>query len=191
MRAKLNIEAAVAALGGLSRDDLAERWCKAYGLPPPKGIRQDLLLRAAAWHLQVKHLGGYSAEMRRLLRSAMDQAEAKLLDRSRHQCSHASDQGNAEAGGAGHSSIHDASDESVEGLSRQNTEVGRGGVNRQRRRVLPGARLVREWNGKTYVVDIIEGGYVFEAKVYQSLTAIAGKITGVHWSGPRFFGLRG
>ncbi|KQZ12255.1 hypothetical protein ASD50_12850 [Mesorhizobium sp. Root552] len=60
---------------------------------------------------------------------------------------------------------------------------------RQRRKLQPGARLLRDWNGKTHVVDVIEGGYVFEAKVYPSLTAIAGKITGVHWSGPRFFGL--
>ncbi|MBL8583942.1 MAG: DUF2924 domain-containing protein, partial [Rhizobiaceae bacterium] len=33
------------------------------------------------------------------------------------------------------------------------------------------------------------GGYVFEAKVYPSLSAIARLITGAHWSGPRFFGL--
>lgn len=60
---------------------------------------------------------------------------------------------------------------------------------RQRRKLSPGARLLREWNGRTYVVDVIEGGYVFEAKIYPSLTAIAAKITDVHWSGPRFFGL--
>jgi hypothetical protein len=60
---------------------------------------------------------------------------------------------------------------------------------RQRRQVGPGTRLIREWNGQTHVVGVIEGGYVFETKVYPSLTAIAGKITGVHWSGPRFFGL--
>jgi hypothetical protein len=186
MRATLSIEAAVAALGGLSRDDLAERWCKAYGLPPPKGIRQDLLLRAAAWHLQVKHLGGYSAEMRRLLRSAMDQAEAKLLNRSKRKSNDAAALGDAEAHGSGFS----CTDHLVNACTTyQRAETERTKLGRRRRRVLPGARLVREWNGKTYVVDIIEGGYVFEAKVYQSLTAIAGKITGVHWSGPRFFGL--
>lgn len=46
----------------------------------------------------------------------------------------------------------------------------------------PGARLIREWNGRTHFVDVIEGGYVFEAKVYPSLTAIAGKITGTQGS---------
>lgn len=60
----------------------------------------------------------------------------------------------------------------------------------KRRQILrPGARLLREWNGRTHVVDVIEGGFVYEAKVYRSLTAIAHQITGTHWSGPRFFGL--
>src|SRR5690606_27645348 len=60
---------------------------------------------------------------------------------------------------------------------------------RQRRKLEPGARLMRDWNGRTHVVDVVEGGFVFEAKVYPSLTAIAELITGAHWSGPRFFGL--
>jgi Protein of unknown function (DUF2924) len=53
----------------------------------------------------------------------------------------------------------------------------------------PGMRLVREWNGRTYSVDVIEGGFVWDGKVHKSLTAIARKITGARWSGPRFFGL--
>jgi len=52
-----------------------------------------------------------------------------------------------------------------------------------------GARLVRVWNGHTNVVDVVEGGYLFEGKVHRSLSAIARKITKAHWSGPRFFGL--
>jgi hypothetical protein len=54
-----------------------------------------------------------------------------------------------------------------------------------------GARLVREWNGVAHVVDIVEGGYRYRDKTYASLTAIAKEITGAHWSGPRFFGLKG
>ena len=52
-----------------------------------------------------------------------------------------------------------------------------------------GMRLVREWNGRTHRVDVIEGGFVWEGHVYKSLSAIARKITGARWSGPRFFGL--
>ena len=54
---------------------------------------------------------------------------------------------------------------------------------------LPAPHLVREWNGRTYQVEVIDNGYRFDGKTYPSLTTIAQRITGTHWSGPRFFGL--
>ena len=56
-------------------------------------------------------------------------------------------------------------------------------------RVKPGARLVREWHGRTHAVVVTEDGFEFEGKLHRSLTSIARKITGAGWSGPRFFGL--
>ena len=56
-------------------------------------------------------------------------------------------------------------------------------------KIKPGARLVREWQGRTYTVNVVESGFTFEGKTYRSLTSIAFEITGAHWSGPRFFGL--
>lgn len=53
----------------------------------------------------------------------------------------------------------------------------------------PGARLVREWNGRTYHVDVVTEGFVWNGKTHRSLSAIARAITGAQWSGPRFFGL--
>jgi hypothetical protein len=55
--------------------------------------------------------------------------------------------------------------------------------------LVPGSRLVREWNGRHYTVSVIEEGLVYKDKVWSSLSAIAKAITGAHWSGPRFFGL--
>ncbi len=52
-----------------------------------------------------------------------------------------------------------------------------------------GARLVREWNGSTHVVDVVEGGFIWNGDRHRSLSAIARTITGARWSGPRFFGL--
>ncbi len=52
-----------------------------------------------------------------------------------------------------------------------------------------GAHLVREWNGRTYQVEVREKGYRLDGKTYTSLSAIARHITGTTWSGPRFFGL--
>jgi len=54
----------------------------------------------------------------------------------------------------------------------------------------PGTRLLREWGGKTHTVIVLDDGFEFEGERYQSLTQIARGITGAHWSGPRFFGLR-
>jgi hypothetical protein len=53
----------------------------------------------------------------------------------------------------------------------------------------PGARLVREWQGRTHTVTVVEDGFEYGGEIYPSLTSIAKKITGAHWSGPRFFGL--
>ena len=53
----------------------------------------------------------------------------------------------------------------------------------------PGTHLVREWNGRSYQVEVLEDGFRMDGKHYRSLSAIARKITGAHWSGPRFFGL--
>jgi hypothetical protein len=53
----------------------------------------------------------------------------------------------------------------------------------------PGARLVREWRGRTHTVIVTENGFEYAGEVFLSLTKIAHAITGAHWSGPRFFGL--
>ena len=53
----------------------------------------------------------------------------------------------------------------------------------------PGTRLVREWGGRIRTVIVVEDGFDYEGERYRSLTQIAGRITGAHWSGPRFFGI--
>lgn len=54
----------------------------------------------------------------------------------------------------------------------------------------PGTRLVRDWHGATHTVLILEEGVEWRGKRYRSLSTVAREITGAHWSGPRFFGLR-
>jgi hypothetical protein len=55
--------------------------------------------------------------------------------------------------------------------------------------ITPGTRLLREWNGRTYEVEVTKDGFLWQAKHYRSLSAIACEITGTRWSGPRFFGV--
>jgi hypothetical protein len=52
-----------------------------------------------------------------------------------------------------------------------------------------GTHYVREWNGRTYQVAVVEKGYEMDGRIWPSLSAIAKHITGTTWSGPRFFGI--
>ena len=61
----------------------------------------------------------------------------------------------------------------------------------QRPALAPGTRLVREWQGTTHVVEVGPDGVFWQGQKCTSLSAIARKITGTRWSGPRFFGLTG
>ena len=65
-----------------------------------------------------------------------------------------------------------------------------GDVTRSRvTRLKPGAKLIREWHGKSHTVVVLEDGFEWRGRPWRSLSVIARTITGMHWSGPRFFGL--
>jgi hypothetical protein len=55
---------------------------------------------------------------------------------------------------------------------------------------LIGTRLVREWESQRHEVTVVHGGFEYRGRRFRSLSAIAKLITGTHWNGPRFFGLR-
>ena len=52
-----------------------------------------------------------------------------------------------------------------------------------------GTTLVRQWRGRAHTVLVREDGFEYKGQRYRSLSMIADRITGAHWSGPRFFGL--
>jgi hypothetical protein len=54
----------------------------------------------------------------------------------------------------------------------------------------PGTTLVREWNGTTHTVLVLEDGFELKGERYASLTKVAAVISGLHRSGPAFFGLK-
>ena len=60
------------------------------------------------------------------------------------------------------------------------------------RREMPiiGTRLIREWNGQPHEVTAVQGGFAYRGRRYRSLSAVAELITGTHWNGPAFFGVR-
>ena len=180
-RSKIDVAAEVKALNDLPREQLVAGWVAIYGCPPPPAVSGKLLLNANAWHLQAKRLGGLKPETRRLLKRAVAEVRAKMIE-------------NAVAPRASTGVSNSQSDSwrnDQRGAFIEKPEMPLTASTRQaaapveRRTISPGARLIRDWNGRTHIVDVIEHGFIFEEASYRSLSAIARKITGAQWSGPR------
>lgn len=67
---------------------------------------------------------------------------------------------------------------------------GSGAARAKADRMAQGSRFLREWNGLSHVVERTEAGYLWNGEIHASLSATAKAITGAHWSGPRFFGVK-
>jgi|tagenome__1003787_1003787.scaffolds.fasta_scaffold20920755_2 hypothetical protein len=131
----------MAALSGLTAQQLRDEWRRLYRGQPPR-LSRDLLIRSIAYRMQELVHGGLSKATQRTLATLSKEMEA-----------------------SGNVTI--APD----------------------LRVRSGARLVREWRGRTHTVIVTDDGFEYAGKAYASLTKIAHEITSAHWSGPRFFGL--
>lgn len=59
----------------------------------------------------------------------------------------------------------------------------------KRTRLGKGSKLFREWHGDTHEVLVLDKGFAWRGETYPS-SAIARAITGAHWNGWAFFGLK-
>jgi Protein of unknown function (DUF2924) len=60
----------------------------------------------------------------------------------------------------------------------------------RRSRLGKGSKLFREWHGEMHEVLVLDKGFAWRGETYPSLSAIARAITGAHWNGWAFFGLK-
>ena len=65
----------------------------------------------------------------------------------------------------------------------------RQGLSRDQRLPIPGTVITKEYNGIAVEVKVLEKGFEYKSKIYESLTAIAKEITGCHWNGYLFFNM--
>jgi hypothetical protein len=147
----------------MDRVALAVRWEAHIKRPPPKAASRVFLLKALSFELQSKQVAGLSKSDLKALSGGLSKAPIIKPDDTQLIC-------------------HSASKE-----FKPKPSVRR--KLRSRVKLVPGARLVREWSGQTYTVSVIDEGFVYKNRTWSSLSAIAKDITGAHWSGPRFFGL--
>lgn len=164
----INVAGLVGNISGYDRLTLAKEWRTLFGTAPAKNISSAILIRIIAHEHQCRTYGGLNVGSKRALRKELG------------------------------SSYHKQSSNTVSDLTKLNSKRDRPITTSRSQTSLQsinpsllaaGTQLVREWNGRPYRVEVIESGFVLDGKSYSSLSAIAKKITGTHWSGPRFFGL--
>lgn len=54
----------------------------------------------------------------------------------------------------------------------------------------PGVAIHKQYKGRNYLVTVLDKGFEYEGACYKSLSAVANEITGSHWNGFEFFGLK-
>lgn len=62
--------------------------------------------------------------------------------------------------------------------------------NAPRQRARAGTVLIRQWKGVQHRVTMLDSDVLYRGRRYKSLSEVARTITGTHWSGPLFFGLK-
>jgi hypothetical protein len=119
----------------------------------------ELARRKIAWHIQAEREGGLPESARQHALAIAKDANIRIHVRR---------------GGAG-ALPHSA----VSGIV----------SNHDSRLPMPGSILIREHRGKTLLVRVLDAGFEYDGQRFESLSAIAKKITGTKWNGFLFFGL--
>jgi hypothetical protein len=137
----------IAHLRDLDASALRLRWREVTGKPAAPGLKGELLVRALAYAIQEKAIGGLSL------------AAAKRL-------------------------------QAVAREGKVAATAARDGKPSPPRRLMPGTRLIREWQGVLHEVIVIPDGFLWQGAAYASLSTVAKAITGTTWNGWVFFGAK-
>ena len=117
---------------------LRRKWAALFGFDPSPRLGRVFMVRAIAYRLQERALGGLKPSAQRILARVSDDPQKKVL----------------------------------------------------KRRAGAGTVLFREWHGVKHRVTVLDNDVVYRGRRYKSLSEVARAITGTHWSGPLFFGLK-
>lgn len=183
------VQVEIAAQKTMSHAELADCWRQVFGTVVPHNLSKRLLIHALAHELQVREYGGLKKATKVMLADAFD---ATCQIDKKQNCPILNHTGrsstDADAAALTHHLQCALTAEDLSALMHQHQLPKR--LSPPVITLSPGTRLMREWRGAVYVVDIVEGGFMWNGKVYRSLSAIARAITSVRWNGLAFFGLR-
>ena len=157
----LNVPKELAALRRMTVGQLRERYAEVHG-EPTRSNHKEFLIRRIAWRLQAIDEGDLSERARRRASEIANDADIRLRPPPQLRL----------AGGNGHS---------VTGALK---------VAPDERLPIPGSLLTRIYRGQRITVRVLPKGFEYEGEVFRSLTAITQRVTGAHWNGWLFFGIK-
>ena len=160
---RVGVRAQVEALGRMTVSQLRAKYLELFGEPTRTGNRSYLVKRLA-WRVQSLAEGGLSERAkRRAAELARDADLRTTLPRP------------PKAAGEGSTTVT------------LPVRVKQGAHDRLPG---PGTVLTRTYRGTRVSVRVLTDGFEHDGQVYRSLSAIAKAVTGTHWNGHLFFGLK-
>ena len=150
----------LAALHEMSVDQLRDRYTEVFGAAIGSGNRQHLI-RRIAWRLQALKEGDISQRARQRAAELIGYAELEIPAAKLP------------------SKVVPSAPSSSERTATN-----------KRRSPSPGTVISRRYKGQTIVVHVLDEGFHYDGQTFNSLSAVAKVVTGSHWNGFHFFGLR-
>jgi hypothetical protein len=175
---RLELADQLTAIASLAMPELVERW-RELGLGEPPRLPLPLLQRLIAQLLQEQVYGGLPASAMRKLEAAASAADNNTSKSAPSVSSYSSSAPPSPLPSAFPSNLPTPAKVASQRVSSRQVTLR------------AGTRLVREWNGRTISVEVVDDHFVWNDAPYRSLSEIARAVTGTRWSGPRFFGIAG
>ncbi|MBI1900555.1 MAG: DUF2924 domain-containing protein [Planctomycetia bacterium] len=157
----LNVAKEVAAMERMTVKELQTKYADAFG-EPTRTRNRVWLVKRIAWRLQALAEGDLSERARRRAAELANDADLRVT----------------------------APREPKRQPADGSRTVTRPASITGERLPLVGTVITRRYKGRTLHVKVRDDGFEFEGEVYKSLTAIVKAVTGTHWNGFHFFGLK-
>jgi hypothetical protein len=156
----LNVAKEVSAMECMTVGQLRTKYAEVFG-EATNGRHKEWLIKRIAWRMQANVEGDLSERARRRAAELANDADLRITPpRQRKPSDH------------------------YERTVTVVTPV------RPTHELMPGTVLRRDYKGRALCVTVLTDGFEWEGERYKSLTAVARAVTGKHWNGYHFFGLR-
>ncbi len=157
----LNVTKEVAAMGRMTVNQLRTKYADVFG-ESTNGRNKRWLIKRIAWRMQANAEGDLSERARRRAMELANDADLRMTPpRERKPAP--------------------AAEEQTVAVTKPVAATTN---------LLPGTVLKREYKGQTIRATVLADGFEYEGERYKSLSAVAKAVTGQHWNGRLFFGLR-